>query len=88
MAGDAPAIYLASASPRRSELLRQIDVTHEVRPVDIDESPRPGERPAHYALRLAEESCAELHVLHVLQEQHEVAGLGHQASDEVLPLGG
>ena len=25
MAGDAPAIYLASASPRRSELLRQID---------------------------------------------------------------
>ena len=54
MAGDAPAIYLASASPRRSELLRQIDVTHAVRPVDIDEAPLPGEKPAHYALRLAE----------------------------------
>ena len=60
MAGDAPAIYLASASPRRSELLRQIDVTHEVRPVDIDESPRPGEKPAHYALRLAEEKARAL----------------------------
>jgi septum formation protein len=60
MAGDAPAIYLASASPRRSELLRQIDVTHEVRPVDIDESPWPGEKPAHYALRLAEAKARAL----------------------------
>jgi septum formation protein len=47
-------IFLASASPRRGELLRQIGVAHEVRPVDIDESPVPGEKPAHYALRLAE----------------------------------
>ena len=43
MADDGPAIYLASASPRRSELLRQIDVMHAVRPVDIDETPTPGE---------------------------------------------
>ena len=54
------AIYLASASPRRSELLRQIDVAHVVRPVDIDESPRPAEQPAHYALRLAEEKARAL----------------------------
>lgn len=60
MAGDAPAIYLASASPRRSELLRQIDVAHEVRPVAIDESPWPGEKPAHYALRLAEAKARAL----------------------------
>ncbi|HET9693660.1 MAG TPA: Maf family protein [Steroidobacteraceae bacterium] len=53
-------IYLASASPRRSELLRQIDVPHEVRPVDIDETPRTGETPAHYALRLAEEKARAL----------------------------
>lgn len=53
-------IYLASASPRRSELLRQIDVPHEVRPVDIDETPRGGESPAQYALRLAEEKARAL----------------------------
>jgi septum formation protein len=53
-------IYLASASPRRSELLRQIGVSHEVRPVGIDESPRPGEPPARYALRLAEEKARAL----------------------------
>ena len=57
---DRPAIFLASASPRRSALLRQIDVAHEVRPVDIDETPRPGERPARYALRLAEEKSRAL----------------------------
>ena len=53
-------IYLASASPRRSALLQQIDVPHEVRPVDIDESPRPGEPPARYARRLAEEKARAL----------------------------
>jgi septum formation protein len=60
MASAAPAIYLASASPRRSELLRQLDITHVVRPVDIDESPRPGENPARYALRLAQEKARAL----------------------------
>lgn len=60
MMRDGPAIYLASASPRRSELLRQIDVTHSVLPVDIDEVPRPGEIPADYALRLAEEKARAL----------------------------
>ena len=53
-------IYLASASPRRSELLRQIDVPHEVRPVDVDETPRTGETPAVYALRLAEQKARAL----------------------------
>jgi len=53
-------IYLASASPRRSALLQQIDVAHEVRPVDVDETPRPGERPAQYALRLAETKAQTL----------------------------
>lgn len=50
-----PEIILASASPRRSELLRQIGVAHEIRPVDIDETPRAGEAPAEYVLRLARE---------------------------------
>jgi septum formation protein len=53
-------IYLASASPRRSELLRQIGIAHEVRPVDVDETPRAGEPPARYALRVAEEKARAL----------------------------
>jgi septum formation protein len=57
---DRPVILLASASPRRSALLRQIDVEHEIRPVDIDETPRDGEPPAKYALRLAQEKARAL----------------------------
>ncbi len=52
-----PFIVLASASPRRSELLRQIGIAHEIRPVDVDETTRPGEAPAEYVLRLAEEKA-------------------------------
>jgi septum formation protein len=46
-------IYLASASPRRSELLRQIGVRFEVRPAQIAETRRPGEGPAAYVARIA-----------------------------------
>jgi len=55
-----PRLYLASASPRRSQLLLQIDVPHEVRPVAVDESPRTGEAAAEYVLRLAEEKARAL----------------------------
>jgi septum formation protein len=46
-------IVLASASPRRRELLAQIGVPHVVQAVDMDESPLPGESPASLAARLA-----------------------------------
>jgi septum formation protein len=46
-------IYLASASPRRSELLRQIGVQFRVRPAAIDEDPQPGEDAAAYVRRVA-----------------------------------
>ena len=49
-------ILLASASPRRSALLRQIFMPHLVRVADIDESPLPDESPGDYAQRLA---CAK-----------------------------
>jgi septum formation protein len=48
-----PTLLLASASPRRRELLVQIGVTPEVWPADLDETVRPGEVPADYVLRLA-----------------------------------
>jgi septum formation protein len=47
------ALILASASPRRRELLSRIGIVIEVAPADIDEALRPGESPAEAALRLA-----------------------------------
>jgi septum formation protein len=49
----APRVILASASPRRRELLTLIGIRHEVRPADVDESIHPNEAPAVYAERLA-----------------------------------
>lgn len=48
-------VVLASASPRRHELLGMIGIAHEVDPADIDESLRDGESETGYALRLATE---------------------------------
>ena len=47
------ALLLASASPRRRELLAQLGVSFRVAAVDIDESPVPGEAPRDLVLRLA-----------------------------------
>lgn len=49
--------YLASASPRRRELLTQIGVQFELAPVDIDETPKPGEGAQSYVERLAREKA-------------------------------
>ncbi|MBI1237451.1 MAG: septum formation inhibitor Maf [Alphaproteobacteria bacterium] len=52
-------LVLASASPRRLELLRRIGVEpDEVRPADIDESEIPGETPRQLAERLARSKAA------------------------------
>lgn len=58
MATDGPdpglRLILGSASPRRHELLAQIGVVPDaIRPPDIDETPRKGELPRAYVLRLA-----------------------------------
>lgn len=50
-------IYLASASPRRQELLRQLDVTFEVMPSEIPEQPQPGEAAPAYVQRLARDKA-------------------------------
>jgi septum formation protein len=49
----ATTLVLASASPRRLELLRLAGVEPEVRPADLDEAVLPGEAPLAYARRLA-----------------------------------
>jgi len=54
-----PPILLASASPRRRELLQQVGVPHAVLAVDVDETPYPGESPRDLALRLARAKAVE-----------------------------
>lgn len=66
MATAAKSIYLASRSPRRRELLRQIGVGHELlllrddpkRGHDVDETPHPGESPQDYVVRIARAKAA------------------------------
>jgi len=50
-------LVLASASPRRQELLRNAGIAFTVQPADIDESPRDGESPVECAQRLAREKA-------------------------------
>jgi len=51
-------IVLASASPRRAELLRAAGYTFDTLAVDLDEQVRPGETPEQYVERLASEKSA------------------------------
>lgn len=50
-------IMLASESPRRRELLKQLDVTFTVAPANIDESISEGEQPRDYVTRMAREKA-------------------------------
>jgi len=53
-------VVLASASPRRRQLLDLIGIAHEVRPANIDETPRPREAPRRHAERLAREKATTI----------------------------
>jgi septum formation protein len=54
---DSPQIVLASGSPRRSELLRQIGVGFRVVAADIDEIALENEKPGDFVLRMAREKA-------------------------------
>ena len=56
MSSDSPQLYLASASPRRRELLTQLGYRFAILKVDVPEVHQPGEHAADYARRLA---CAK-----------------------------
>lgn len=60
MSVDQMRLVLASASPRRRELLRGLDLIFSVSPADIDETPEPRELPLHYVERLAHQKAATL----------------------------
>ena len=60
-----PRLVLASASPRRLDLLRQIGVEPDlVEGADVDESPLKDETPRRLALRLAEDKAARVAARH------------------------
>jgi septum formation protein len=56
-----PQLVLASASPRRCELLTQIGIVFEQWVAAIDETPRAGEAPADYVQRVALEKARAVH---------------------------
>ncbi len=66
-------LFLASGSPRRRELLDQIGVRYEPRPVQVDESRQPREAPRDYVTRLARAKVETAWTL-----------LGHEAAHAVL----
>lgn len=73
-------LVLASASPRRIELLARIGVTPDrVSPTDINEAPRPAELPRHLAERLSlakVEAAADPHALVLAADT--VVGVGRR----------
>jgi len=76
----APPLVLASASPRRLDLLRQIGVAPDlIDPAAIDETPLARELPARHALRLAQEKAA------VVRPRHP--GAFSLAADTVVACG-
>jgi septum formation protein len=53
-----PQLVLASASPRRAEILRSLSIPFQVDPADVDETPLSGEAPDETASRLASAKAA------------------------------
>ncbi len=57
-------LILASASPRRAELLRNASIAFAVDPAHVPEQPIPGELPLDYAQRLAREKALAVYTRH------------------------
>jgi septum formation protein len=51
-------VILASASPRRREILRRAGIAFRARPAQVDERRKRGEQPADYAVRIARAKAA------------------------------
>lgn len=75
-------IYLASASPRRQELLRQLGIDFEAVPSNLDEVPQPGERPSDYVQRVARDKAQ--HVTRQLRQRNRPAHPVLGADTEVV----
>jgi septum formation protein len=72
-------LILASASPRRRELLTQAGYIFTVEAADVDESLCPGEEPGPYVQRLAEEKAQAIFARHI--------GSGESPESRLIVLG-
>ena len=77
-------IILASRSPRRVELLKQIGIDSIVRPADVDETPLAGESPADYVQRVARQKVIAI----AKTLKSEYANLPVLAADTTVALDG
>ena len=74
-----PRLTLASASPRRLELLARLGLTPDaVQPADIDESAHHAERPRDYAKRMAREKCQAVSAEGCVLAGDTVVAAGHR----------
>ena len=69
-----PPLILASASPRRRELLAQASFTFDVIPTDIPELRKPGEDPIRFVTRLAREKAEAVAATHAVTPDTLVLG--------------
>jgi septum formation protein len=82
MAASTPPLILASASPRRAELLAKAGFEFTVQPADVDEAVLPGERPADYVLRVARAKA------HAVAATSRESGSAVLAADTTVVVGG
>jgi septum formation protein len=78
-------LVLASASPRRRELLAQAGYEFEVQAADVDESVHPGEAAGDYVKRLAEEKARAVYERHRPPTHHDEAAMN--GATELMVLG-
>jgi len=81
-----PMLVLASASPRRRELLAQVGYEFEVRPANVPEDPLPGEDPITYVTRLAREK-AEAVFRQIVAATESPGGRGLESTSPLTVLG-
>jgi septum formation protein len=80
-------LVLASASPRRADLLRAAGYSFETLAVDLDETVKAGETPAAYVARLAHEKSAAAMQRFLSRAQHACRGGDRGAPSDVIVLG-
>ena len=85
-------LVLASASPRRAELLSRLGLRLSIQPADIDETARADERPLDYVKRMAEEKLTAARAVLVTGTPGAAAAAAGElpmlAADTIVVLGG